>query len=169
MLRKAPVFHYRRCCGIDVHKETVVAHVLAPDGIRGKGVRKSFGTMHAALIQLRTWLKLLKVTDIAMESTGIYRMPVWHVLEDPALTLLLVNPPQLKALQGWKSDQRDAKRIAEFPQDRRLDSSFVPPAAIRHFRILTRHRSALLHQRNEAHNQIPDLLEMTGIKLSSVA
>jgi transposase len=169
MLRKAPVFHYRRCCGIDVHKETVVVHVLAPEGTRGKGVRKSFGTMHAALINLRTWLKLLKVTDIAMESTGIYWMPVWHVLEDPAFTLLLANPQQLKALQGRKSDQRDAKRIAEFLQDRRLDGSFVPPAAIRHLRILTRHRSALLHQRNEVHNQIRDLLEMTGIKLSSVA
>lgn len=169
MRRKAPVFQYRRCCGIDVHKETVVVHVLAPDGTRGKGVRKSFGTMHAALVNLRTWLKLLKVTGIAMESTGIYWMPVWQVLEDPAFTLLLANPQQLKALQGRKSDQRDAKRIAEFLQDRRLDGSFVPPAAIRHLRILTRNRSALLHQRNEVHNQIRDLLEMTGIKLSSVA
>jgi len=58
-------------------------------------------------------------------------MPIWNVLEDPAFTLLLANPQQLKALQGPKSDQRDAKRIAEFLQDRRLDGSFVPPAELR--------------------------------------
>ena len=125
--------------------------------------------MQSALIALRTWLKQLKVTHIAMESTGVYWMTVWNVLKDPAFTLLLANPQQLKALQGRKSDQRDAKRIAEFLQDRRLDGSFVPPAAIRQLRILTRHRVSLLEQRNEVHNQIRDLLEMNGIKLSSVA
>ncbi len=104
-----------------------------------------------------------------MESTGVYWMPVWNVLEYPAFTLLLANPQQLKALQGRKSDQRDAKRIAEFLQDQRLDGSFVPPSEIRHLRILTRHRVSLLQQRNEVHNQIRDLLEMNGIKLSSVA
>jgi transposase len=159
----------RRCCGIDVHKETVVVHVLAPDGTQGPGVRKVYGTMQAQLIALRIWLKQLKVTDIAMESTGVYWMPVWNVLEDPAFTLLLANPQQLKALQGRKSDRRDAKRIAEFLQDRRLDGSFVPPAEIRQLRLLTRHRVSLLEQRNEIHNQIRDLLEMNGIKLSSVA
>ena len=75
----------------------------------------------------------------------------------------------MKALQGRKSDQRDAKRIAEFLQDRRLDGSFVPPAEIRQLRILTRHRVSLLQQRNEVHNQIRDLLEMNGVKLASVA
>jgi transposase len=160
---------YRRCCGIDVHKDTVVVHVMAADGTQGQGIRKSFGTMQSSLIALRTWLKQLKVTHIAMESTGVYWIPVWNVLEDPAFTLLLANPQQLKALQGRKSDQRDAKRIAEFLQDGRLDGSFVPPAAIRQLRILTRHRVSLLQQRNEVHNQIRDLLEMNGIKLSSVA
>ena len=87
--------------------------------------------MQGQVIALRTWLKQMKVTHIAMESTGVYWMPIWNVLEDPAFTLLLANPQQLKALQGPKSDQRDAKRIAEFLQDRRLDGSFVPPAELR--------------------------------------
>lgn len=91
---------YRRCCGIDVHKDTVVVHVMAPDGTQGQSVRKSFGTMQSSLIGLRTWLKQLKVTHIAMESTGVYWMPVWNVLEDPAFTLLLANPQQLKAAAG---------------------------------------------------------------------
>lgn len=169
MLPRIPTLIYRRCCGIDVHKDTVVVHVMAADGTQGQGIRKSYGTMQSQLVALRTWLKQLKVTHIAMESTGVYWMPVWNVLEDPAFELLLANPQQLKALQGRKSDQRDAKRIAEFLQDRRLDGSFVPPAAIRQLRLLTRHRVSLLQQRNEVHNQIRDLLEMNGIKLSSVA
>ena len=70
-----------------------------------------------------TWLKQQKVTHIAMESTGDYWMSTWNMLEDPAVTLLLANPQQLKALQGRKSDQRDAKRIAEFLQDQRLDGN----------------------------------------------
>ncbi len=159
----------RRCAGLDIHKDTVVVCVLSPDGTPGKLARKTFGTFRGDLIRLRVWLKQLKVTHIAMESTGVYWMAVWHVLEDPAFKLLLANPRQLKALQGRKSDQRDAKRIAEFLQDERLDGSFVPPAEVRQLRILTRQRVSLLEARNEVHNQIRDLLELTGIKLSSVA
>jgi transposase len=83
--------------------------------------------------------------------------------------MILINPMQVKALQGRKSDQREARRIAEFLQDRRLDASYVPPRPIRELRILLRHRVALLEQRNEVHNQIRDLLETACIKLSSVA
>ena len=70
ILRKLPILQARRCCGLDAHKETVVAHVQAPDGTQGPGVRKSYGTMQVQLIALRTWLKQMKVTHIAMESTG---------------------------------------------------------------------------------------------------
>jgi transposase len=71
----------------------------------------------------------------------------------------------VKALQGRKSDQRDARRIAEFLQDERLCGSFVPPVEIRQLRELTRYRVPLLEQRNA----VRDVLEMSGIKLSSVA
>jgi len=160
---------WRRCCGIDVHKDTVVVCVLAAAGGSEKIIRKTYGTFQGELIRLRIWLKQLRVTHIAMESTGVYWMPVWNVLEDPVFTLLLANPQQVKAIRGRKSDQRDAKRIAEYLQDKRLDPSFVPPLEIRQLRMLTRHRVSLLEQRNEVHNQIRDLLETAGIKLSSVA
>jgi transposase len=118
---------------------------------------------------MRGWLKLLKVTEIAMESTGVYWRPVWNVLDGQGFRLLLVNPAQVKALQGRKSDPRDAKRISEYLQDGRLDPSFVPPREIRELRQLLRHRLSLLQQRGEAHNQIRDLFETANIKLSSVA
>jgi transposase len=159
----------RRCCGMDVHKDTVVVCVLPPEGQTGKRAQKVWGTFRRDLIRMRGWLKLLKVTEIAMESTGVYWRPVWNVLEEQGFRLLLVNPAQVKALQGRKSDQRDAQRLAEFLQDGRLDPSFVPPREIRELRQMLRHRLSLLQQRGEAHNQIRDLFETANIKLSSVA
>jgi hypothetical protein len=89
----------------------------------------------------------------------VYWMPIWNFLDEHGFQLLLVNPAQVKALQGRKSDHRDAQRIAEFLQDERLDGSFVPPREIRELRRMLRHRQSLLEQRNEVHNQIRDLLE----------
>lgn len=91
-----------------------------------------------------------------------------EVLEGHGFDLLLVNPKQVKALQGRKSNQRDADRIAEFVQDRRLDRSFVPPPEIRQLREMLRYRVSVLEQRNETHNKIRDLFETANIKLSSV-
>jgi transposase len=154
---------------MDVHKETVVVSVLAPQGAEGAFLRKTYRTFRSDLIRMRVWLKLLKVTEIAMESTGVYWRPIWNVLEDQGFRLLLVNPAQVKALAGRKSDGRDCKRIAEYLQDGRLEGSFVPPAEIRQLRMLLRHRVSLLEERNEIHNQIRDLFETASLKLSSVA
>jgi len=159
---------YRRCCGMDVHKDTVVVCVLPPVGTEGKIIRKTYGTFRNDLIRMRTWFKQLKVTEIAMESTGVYWRPVWNVLENEGFQLLLVNPAQVKALAGRKSDGRDAQRIAQYLQDGRLDASFVPPPELRELRVLLRHRVSLLEQRNEVHNQIRDLFETANVKLSSV-
>jgi len=108
---------YRRCCGMDVHKDTMVACVWPPDGQAGTVLRKTYHTFRNDLTRMRGGLKLRKVTEIAMESTGVYGRPVWNVLEGHGFRLRLVNPAQVKALQGRKSDGRDAKRIAEFLQD----------------------------------------------------
>jgi transposase len=158
----------RRCCGIDIHKDTIVICVLPTVGCGGQAVRKTYGTFRNDLIRMRVWLKQLKVTEIAMESTGIYWRPVWNILENEGFRLLLVNPAQVKALAGRKSDGRDAKRIAEYLQDGRLDASFVPSIEARQLRMMLRHRVALLEQRNEVHNQIRDLFETASIKLASV-
>lgn len=154
---------------MDVHKETVVVCVLPPDGEQGKSIKKVYGTFHKDLGRMRGWLKQLKVTHIAMESTGVYWRPVWNVLEGHGFELLLANPMQVKALHGRKSDKRDAERIAQFLQDRRLDGSFVPPPEIRRLRDMLRYRLNLLEQRNETHNKIRDLFETAGYKFTCVA
>jgi transposase len=156
---------YRRCCGMDIHKDTVVVCVLPPAGAEGQTVRKVYSTFRNDLIRMRVWLKQLKVTEIAMESTGVYWRPVWNVLDEAGFRLLLVNPVQVKALAGRKSDGRDARRIAEYLQDGRLDGSFVPSAEVRQLRMMLRHRISLLEQRNEVHNQIRDLFETANFKL----
>lgn len=159
---------YRRVCGMDVHRDTIVVCVLPPVSKGGETIRKTYGTFRNDLIRMRVWLKQLGVTEIAMESTGVYWRPVWNVLEDQGFQLLLVNPAQVKALAGRKSDGRDAQRIAEYLQDGRLDASFVPRAEVRQMRAWLRHRISLLEQQNQVHNQIRDLFETANVKLSSV-
>lgn len=101
----------RRCCGMDIHKDTIVVCVLPPVGGEGQTVRKTYGTFRNDLIRMRIWLKKLKVTEIAMEATGVYWRPVWNVLEEEGFRLLLVNPVQVKALAGRKSDGRDPDEL----------------------------------------------------------
>ncbi len=158
----------RRFCGIDVHKEKLVVCVLPPKGSDGSRTHREFGTYTAELVQLRVWLQRLGVTDVAMESTGVYWRPVWNILEG-YFRLLLANPAQVKALLGRKSDRRDARRLAEFLEDGRLDPSFVPPREIRTLRELTRDRVGLVEERTRIQNQIRDLLETANIKLGNVA
>ncbi len=81
----------RRCCGIDVHKEMVVVCVLPPDGEEGQSVKKVYGTLRNDLGRMRGWLKQLKVTEIAMESTGVYWRPIWNVLEGHGFRLVLAQ------------------------------------------------------------------------------
>ena len=104
----------RRCCGIDVHKNSVTVCVLAPVGQAHLGIQKrKFRTFTRDLKQMRAWLKNCRVTDIAMESTGQYWRALWNLLEGEFPHLLLVNPQHIKGLKGYKTDPKDAQRIAD--------------------------------------------------------
>ena len=163
---------YRRCAGLDIHKQTVTVCVRVRVG-RGKvEIDKAvFGTFTQDLERLRDWLKQHKVKQIAMESTGVYWIPVWNVLEPVRLRfeLLLVNPQLVRALPGRKTDQQDCERIAELLQYGLLRGSLVPPKPIRELRDLTRRRVHLQADRNRVINRIARLLETANVKLSSVA
>jgi transposase len=106
-----------------------------------------------------------------MESTGVYWIPVWNILErgTPKLNLLLVNPSTVRALQGNKTDRIDAHRIAEYLQYGLLRGSFVPAKPVRQLRELTRMRVHIQQDRNRVINRIARLLETVNIKLGSVA
>jgi transposase len=123
---------HERCCGLDVHKKSVVACVLIsqPDGHVERQVR-TFKTMTADLLALGDWLSSLNITHIALESTGVYWRPVYSILEDGERTLLLTNPQHMRAVPGKKTDVRDAEWIADLLRHGLLRASFIPPAPIR--------------------------------------
>ena len=155
---------HQRCCGLDVHKKSVVACVITPEG---REIR-SFRTMTGDLLALADWLKEHQVTHVAMESTGVYWKPVYNILEDE-FTVMVVNAAHIKAVPGRKTDVKDAEWLAELLQHGLLQASFIPDRAQRELRELTRYRRSLVQERSRAANRIQKLLEGANIKLASVA
>src|SRR5207247_1625529 len=131
--------------------------------------KRLFGSMTRELHALAKWICAAQATAVAMEATGVYWMPVWNVLEQYGLQLLLINPEHYKAVRGKKTDLKDGTRIAELLQDGRLEGSYVPPVAIRVLRDLTRYRIKLVQYQSAIANRIQRLLEQCNIKLASVA
>jgi transposase len=159
---------YKRCCGLDVHKEIVVACLLIRE--RGKVVKeiRTFLTMTVDLVVLHDWLKAHQVTHVAMESTGIYWRPVFNLLEED-FTVLLVNAAHIKTVPGRKTDVKDCEWIADLLSHGLLRGSFIPPEPIRDLRDLTRYRKSLTDERVREVNRLQKFLEAANIKLSSVA
>jgi transposase len=161
---------YPRVCGLDVHKKLVVAcvRILDPkDGTVQSTLRK-FGTMTADLLELGQWLAELRVSHVAMESTGVYWQPVFNVLES-GFESWVVNAQHIKKVPGRKTDMKDAEWIAQLLQCGLLKPSFVPERQQRELRDLTRHLTKLVQQRNSVDNRIQKVLETANIKLGSVA
>jgi transposase len=161
---------YGRVCGMDVHKNIVVACVRilnAKDGTVQSTLRR-FGTMTADLVELRQWLAEQQVTHAAMESTGVYWQPVFNVLEGH-LEVWVVNAQHIKKVPGRKTDMKDAEWIAQLLQCGLLKPSFVPDREQRELRDLTRQQTKLVEQRNAVDNRIQKVLETANIKLGSVA
>jgi transposase len=157
-----------RCCGIDVHKATVCACISIKDaGVIEKHKRR-FDTTTAQLRELASWLGQYKVTNVAMEATGVYWKPVWNLLQEE-FELLLVNPQHLKSIPGKKTDFKDGERIADLLQHGLLRGSFVPPQPIRELRDLTRMRASLAQERSNIINRIEKTLEDPNLKLGVVA
>ena len=162
---------YKCCAGLDVHKKSVSACIRIQQGQQTQIETALFGTFTEDLERLRDWLQQYGVQQIAMESTGVFWMPVWNVLErgdSKRLELTLINPQHVHALPGRKTDQRDCRRIAELHQYGLLRSSFIPPAPVRELRDLTRRRTHLQAERNRVLNRVRRLLETANIKLGSV-
>jgi transposase len=154
---------------LDVHKKTVVACVRSV-GAAGEVTReiRTFATMTADLLGLADWLAASGVRHVAMESTGVYWKPVWHLLED-RFELMLVNARHIKQVPGRKTDVKDAEWIAQLLQHGLLSPSFVPPSPVRELRDLTRQRAQLIADRATAANRVQKVLESANIKLGSVA
>ena len=160
---------YERCAGIDVHKRNVVVCAITPDqwGQRHKE-QCTFSTRMPDLLRMRQWFQNLGVTHVALESTGSFWKPIFHVLEG-YMEVLVVNAQHLKAVPGRKTDLKDAEWIADLLQHGLLRPSFVPPAFQRELRELTRYRTSVIEERSRTINRLQKILEDTKIKLAAVA
>lgn len=160
---------YERSAGLDVHKETVVACALCSqeNGTVSKQVQV-FATTLSELQALLQWLHTHGVTQVAMESTGVYWRPVWNVLEGH-LGVMVVNAQHMKAVPGHKTDMKDAEWIAQLLRHGLLRPSFIPPKPIRDLRDLLRTRKTFIEQRAHEVQRLQKVLETANIKLASVA
>jgi transposase len=155
---------YQRCCGLDVHKESVMACVLTPEG---KQIRK-FGAMTKDLLMLSDWLTTFQVTHVAMESTGVFWQPIYNLLEEE-FTVWVVNARHIKNVPGRKTDVKDAEWIADLLSHGLLSPSFIPGRDQRELRELVRYRRRLIQNRAQVVNRIQKVLEAANIKLDCVA
>jgi transposase len=156
---------HERCCGLDVHKKTVVACVLTRDGKQ----TRTFGTMTGELWELVDWLDQQRVTHVAMESTGVYWKPIYNLLEGLDLTVLVVNAQHIKTVPGRKTDVKDAEWIADLLRHGLVRGSYIPDRPQRELRELVRYRRSLMQQRAQVINRIQKVLEGANIKLAAVA
>jgi transposase len=160
---------FERVAGLDVHKAQVTACVRLPavSGVREQQLAE-FQTTVRGLVALRDWLEAHRVTHVAMEATGVYWQPVWHLLED-AFELMLVNARHVKQVPGRKTDVSDAAWLCQLMEAGLLRGSFVPPKPQRALRTLTRYRKTQIQERQREANRLHKALEDTGIKLDCVA
>lgn len=157
-----------RCCGLDVHKETVVACVrLVIDGKTVKEVR-TFATTTACLIALSEWLTETKCTHVAMEATGVYWKPVWHILSDEDFELVLANAAHIKNVPGRKTDVKDADWTSDLLAHGLIRPSFVPDPPTQEMRTFLRTRKQFVREKSSHILRIQKTLEDANIKLDSV-
>ena len=153
---------YKRCAGLDVHKKTVVAcRRWTKEGGDVETEVKTFGTTTPELLELVDWLGEWEVTQVAMESTGVYWKPVFNLLEGN-FEVLLVNAQHVKHVPGRKTDVKDAEWLAELLSYGLLKASYIPAKPQRELRDLTRYRVKLVQERTRVVNRVQKVLENGG-------
>ncbi len=158
-------------CGLDVHKEIIVACILTgPLGQPTHSEIREFSTLIPDMVALRDWIVSSNCHDVAMESTGIYWIPIYEILEEAFsgdINLLVVNARHMKNVPGKKTDMRDAEWISTLLRAGLLSGSFVPAKEIREFRHLNRYRKSVLRDITSQKNRIEKFLQSSGFRLSS--
>src|SRR5215472_11063099 len=158
---------HQRCAGLDVHKATVVVCLRVQERGQARREVRRWGTSTAELLALADWLRQAGCTHVAMEATGVYWKPVWHVLEGE-VELVLANPAHIRNVPGRKSDVNDATWIADLLAHGLIRASLVPPGPIQELRDLTRTRKQLIREIGQHKQRVQKVLEDANVKLASV-
>jgi transposase len=158
---------YKRCAGLDVHQRTVVACVRVVEDGKVREEVRTFGTTTTGLLDLSAWLEAQGCTHVAMEATGVYWKPVWHILE-AKFELILANAAHIKNVPGRKTDVKDAAWIADLLAHGLIRGSFVPPTPIQDLRALMRTRKQLVREIARNTQRIQKALEDANIKITGI-
>lgn len=158
---------YSRCAGLDVHAGSVTACVRIAVDATVTYEHRTVSATTRGLLDLGQWLTAHGCTHVAMEATGVYWKPVWHVLESD-FTLILANAMHIRNIPGRKSDMNDATWIADLLAHGLIRSSFVPPAPIQELRDLTRTRKQLMREIGRHTLRIQKTLEDANLKITRV-
>src|SRR5262245_24196995 len=158
---------FPRCAGLDVHQLTVVACARTIEGTRVEQDVVTFETTTKGLLELSDWLHQKGCTHVAMESTGVYWKPVWHVLEE-GFVLVLANASHVRNVPGRKTDVNDAMWLADLLAHGLIRGSFVPPTPVQELRDLTRTRKQLVREMARHTQRIQKTLEDANIKIVGI-
>lgn len=153
----------RAVCGLDVHKDSVYLCILDENG---ELIEKVFGVLTFQLQQMRDLLQAHQVSEVSMESTSVYWIPIWRVLA-PHFHLRLVNPYFIKQLPGHKSDVADAQWIAECTMKGLVNGSFVPPEDIQQLRQYDRRIFDLDEEIVRKLSKLDAVMQRCNIRLSN--
>lgn len=156
------------CCGIDVHQKTIVCCILdGPlDTNKPKKSYKIFGTRTSELRNALEWLEENEVTDIFMESTGQYWVPVFNIFSEGTFNMVLANPEHIKNVPGRKTDMKDAEWIAQLGRVGLIQNSYIPAPEVMELRLMTRRRQSYTQKRTQAKNELHNILQRSNIKLT---
>ena len=156
------------CCGIDVHQKTIVCCILdGPlDTNKPKKSYKIFGTRTCELREALEWLEENQVTDIFMESTGQYWVPVFNIFSEGNFNMVLANPEHIKNVPGRKTDMKDAEWIARLGRVGLIQSSYIPAPEVMELRLMTRRRQSYTQKRTQSKNELHNILQRSNIKLT---
>ena len=153
---------YSICCGVDVHKKMLVACLR-----RGKRHEtRQFGTTTDELLGLSTWLMNEKCEAVAMESTASYWKPLYNILEESGMSVIVANAQHIKTVPGRKTDVYDAEWIADLLMHGLITPSYIPDKPQRELREFLQYRVSLVCTRTAELNRLQKMLEGGNIKLS---
>ena len=159
---------YPKACGVDVHKNFIVAVLFISDSVKPRYIRKRFSTFNNQLIKFREWLIENDCSNVCMESTGKYYIPVYNALEGHISNVVVANPKWVKAIKGEKDDNKDAKWIADLFKFGIVRSSYIPELDIRILREFTRYQYKLINIRSSEKNRFQNALTVGNCKLDMV-
>ena len=153
-----------KVCGADIHKKFLVATILSRDGHK---ITERFGMNLDDILEFKKWIKDNNCEQVAVESTGVYWVPIYTALEG-SIGVIVANAHKIKHTPGRKTDMRDSEWIAQLCLNGMIEPSRIFPREDRELRTLTRARENLVNNRTQMKNRIHQALESSCIKISSV-